>query len=526
MKGKIMEPVKNDTPVTPSNPLFLFMGIGSLIYAFFYTLFLYQNSAGITYPFFVGGTCLFFFFYLKKSGITAKKDTAFYVVSLVLLGISTCLTDSWCLLFFNKLGIFLLFFCMVLHCLYDDRKWDLTKYISSVCWLLLSSVAFILHPFFDFFDWLKEKRNAGGKASGKGKYIFYGILIALPLLFVILLLLSSADAVFANLLDFAVFDRLFYLLDETRIFDIAFLFLFAFFASYCLLSRFGKKDIREEVPDRRNGEPVTAITFTSVISLVYLVFCIIQVVYLFAGIGALPEGYTYAGYARQGFFQLVFVCLLNLSLVLICIRYFRRNRVLKGLLTFISGCTCIMIASSVYRMLLYISVYQLTFLRVFVLWALFVIFLLMTGVTVMIYRENFPYFRYSMITVTVLYLLFSFAHPDYWIAKYNLSQIPEHAYEKETSQDKEAGSVIREDIVFDEYFMKRLSADAAPVIYSMAEEKGYEDAWWFKEYAEDLWYANHYRTLVEKPEENFSLRKWNLSRWLSERYYEKSDFDF
>ena len=33
-----MEPVKNKT-----NPLFPFMAAGSLIYAFFYTLFLYKN---------------------------------------------------------------------------------------------------------------------------------------------------------------------------------------------------------------------------------------------------------------------------------------------------------------------------------------------------------------------------------------------------------------------------------------------------------------------------------------------------
>ena len=61
-----MEPVKHETKAF--NPLFPFMGIGSLIYAFFYTFFLYKNSSGITYPFFVGGTCLFFFLYLKKSG--------------------------------------------------------------------------------------------------------------------------------------------------------------------------------------------------------------------------------------------------------------------------------------------------------------------------------------------------------------------------------------------------------------------------------------------------------------------------
>ena len=87
-------------PVRKPNPHFSFMAVGSLIYAFFYTLFLYKNTSGITYPFFVGGTCLFFFLYLKKSGLTAKKFSVFITVSLMLLGISTCLTDSWMLFHF------------------------------------------------------------------------------------------------------------------------------------------------------------------------------------------------------------------------------------------------------------------------------------------------------------------------------------------------------------------------------------------------------------------------------------------
>ena len=50
-----MEPIKEE--ILPEenqkkeNPLFPFMGIGSLIYAAFYTFCLYKNSSGITYPF-------------------------------------------------------------------------------------------------------------------------------------------------------------------------------------------------------------------------------------------------------------------------------------------------------------------------------------------------------------------------------------------------------------------------------------------------------------------------------------------
>lgn len=509
----------------PFNDMFPFMGLGSFIYAFFYTLFLYQNSAGITYPFFVGGTCLFFFFFLKKSGITAKKDVPFYVAALMLLSVSTCMTDSFPLLFFNKLGIFLLFFCMLLHCFYDDKKWDFGKYLCSVCNLVFVSFAFIMNPFFDLADYYREhkaKAKDSPKKNGIGGSVFYGILIALPLLLVILILLSSADAVFAGLFD-SMFDFFSYLPSRIHLSGSLFLFLFAFFASYCLMARLKVRDIKEEITDARTKDPVIAITFTTIISLVYLIFCLIQIVYLFAGKGTLPAGYTYAGYARQGFFQLVFVCLLNLSLVLICIKYFKAHPALKITLTFISGCTYIMLASSAYRMLLYISVYQLTFLRIFVLWALLVILLLMVGVTVMIYRESFPYFRYAVITVTTLYLLFSFSHPDYWIAKYNISHYTDNNYyHTEISEENEN----RDTIIFDRYYMKRLSADAAPVIYSMAEEIGYDNDSWFKDYAFHIWYDNHHGKLTEKSNEQLSVRKWNLSRWRAEHYYEASSFNF
>ena len=58
--------IETPKPPVKANPLYPFMGIGSLIYALLYTFFLYKNTSGITYPFFVGGTCLFFFLYLRK----------------------------------------------------------------------------------------------------------------------------------------------------------------------------------------------------------------------------------------------------------------------------------------------------------------------------------------------------------------------------------------------------------------------------------------------------------------------------
>lgn len=482
----------------PVNPLFKFMGIGSLIYAFFYTFFLYKNSSGITYPFFVGGTCLFFFLYLKKSGITARRFSIYITISLMLLGISTCMTDSWILLFFNKLGIFCLFFYMVLHNLYNDKNWGLSKYTGSVITILCFSLLYIFTPFTDFAVFRKNRRPAKEQADGKGKYVLCGIVIAIPLLCVILLLLGSADAVFKNILeDIFTVDINF----GENFWNITVLFLFAFFASYSIMSCLSAHNLKEEVADKRTSEPVIAITFTGIISFVYLIFCFIQVVYLFGGLGTLPSDYTYASYAREGFFQLVFICLINLSLVLICMNRFRKSNLLKGILTFISLCTYIMIASSAYRMILYIQVYYLTFLRVFVLWSLFVIFLLMTGALIMIYREDFPLVKYCLVLVTSLYLIFSFSHPDYWIARYNLEHCVSSA---ELQKSKDDGVYASLEAFKDFSYLKGLSMDAAPVIFKKAKELGYDEgdySYWFNEYTSN--------NLPQK----MSIRSFNFSRW-------------
>ncbi len=521
------------TKPTP-NPLFPFMGIGCFIYALLYTFLLYKNGSGITYPFFVGGTCFFFFLYLKKSGITAKKTSLFPVVSLLLLGISTCMTDSWILILLNKTGIFFLFFYLVLHNLYEDKKWDIPKFIKSIICIVFTSISFVFYPFTDSYNYIKIKKQTGQKENGKYKYIFFGVLIALFLLCFILPLLVKADAVFSN-----TFQSMFsFYMDYDFCYNlckIIFLFLFAYFASYCILSRISLHNLKEDIPDKRTGEPVMGITFTGIISFVYLIFCYIQIVYLFGGMGTLPENYTYSSYAREGFFQLVFVCLINLGLVLVCLKRFKENKILKGILVFISFCTFIMIASSFYRMLLYIEVYYLTFLRVFVLWSLFVIFLLMTDALVFICKNSFPFTKYCLMTVTIFYLLFSFSHPDYWIAKYNLN----HSIYAEIH--KEDNKIISNSEAFSDfdYLIQHLSLDAAPAIFQKADEFGYNLEWWFIRYGTGIVRKSYnYKlseiSLIKETEYKFipkklSIRKWNLSKWKAySQYitYYKSNTDY
>ena len=421
-------------------------GIGSALYALFYTFCLYRNASGITYPFFVAGTLCYFFFSMRKLGVPYKRNSSFYIVSIVLLGISNCLTVSKPLLTMNKCAIFLLAFILMIHTVYADEAWNFPKYLGALFGTVGTTCACLFRPFGDmtfYFD--AQKRQKTGKKS----YflpVLAGVGIAVPVLLCMALLLASADTVFREmLLD------MFGSINFATIIGICFLTVVMFFVSYAVSAALALKNVKEEVYDHRVLEPITAIIVTAALSVLYLAFSAIQILYLFLRKMQLPEGYSYSAYAREGFFQLLAVCVLNLLIVLVCLHLFRESIVLKAILTVISGCTYIMILSSALRMLMYINRYNLTFLRIFVLWALAVILLLMTGVTIFIYRDCFPLFSYSTVVVTVLYIGLSFSHPDYWIAKYDLD--PAHL------------EYLNDYDIFDsKSYLCRLSADAAPIL--------------------------------------------------------------
>lgn len=479
-------------------PLF---GIGSLVYSAFYALCLYKNASGITYPFFVAGTLCYFFFCMQKLGVPYKKDSVFTIVSVVLLGLSNCLTASPQLLFLNKCGIFLLTFTLILHTIYNDAAWNLPKYFAAIFQTIGACLCCLFRPFGDMVCYFDAQKQEKGEKKNHILPILIGLAIAAPLLFVMTALLASADR---------VFDRL--LVSVTRPFfhfstmiELGSLLVIVFFCSYAAIAAFCKKSAeRETTGERMLFDPVIAIVVTGLLSIPYLLFAVIQIFYLFLGSLTLPAGYTYAQYAREGFFQLLAVCIINLGIVLICLHLFRESRILKGILLILSGCTFIMIFSSALRMILYIDTYALTFLRVFVLWSLAVIFLLMAGVTAFILYKRFPLFRYGVVVVTVCYLALSFSHPDFFIARYNISRDCDRDY------------------------LSRLSADAAPVILDPSSnpylisvedmlEKTADYTKDYENYYNNYWMKSYYDKM-EYRTEGIGVRNFNFSLYRAGKY--------
>ncbi len=484
-------------------PLF---GIGSLLYSAFYAFCLYKNASGITYPFFVIGTLCYFFFSMQKLGVPYKKGSIFYIVSVVLLGISNCMTASPQILFMNKCGIFLLTFTLMLHTVYNDKTWNLPKYFAAIFQTIGSCFASLFSPFVDMVSYFDAQKQEKTYRKNNFPAILIGIAIAIPLLIFMTMLLASADIVFGKILL-----TITKALNVWTITKILFLMAVVFFSSYGTFAALCKKSVREEPRERTLFDPIIAVMITSLLCVLYVFFSTIQILYLFIGNMELPAGYTYAGYAREGFFQLLAVCVINLLLVLTCLYLFRENKVLKAILTVICACTFIMILSSALRMIMYINSFALTFLRVFVLWSLAVIFFLMAGITATIFWKHFPLFLYGMVIVTVCYLVLSFAHPDYWIARYNLNY---------------NGKI----------YLSHLSADAAPIILdpsvnpelisveNMLDRTDFEKHI-YRNYTDDDDYSRSYwmRSFYCKMEDDtrgLEIRNFNFSLYRAQKYLE------
>ena len=451
-----------------------------LAMGFFDSFCFYKNPSSITWPLFSAVGYLVLCVLFKRLGLAIKKDSWFLMGTSFLVSLSMCLTGSTFLHACSRLALLLLLAVFLNHQLYEDRAWQTGTWFFAILRYGVSLIGLLPVPFRHAAVYAKS-----GKAS-KSKNVLLvlsGICTSIPLTVLVVWLLGSADAVFSDLISrlFHDFFRL-----ETLI-SISAGSLFAAVIFYSILcTRFAPPKPQKEVC-RKNGNPLAAVSFLGAIVLFYGAFCVIQIYCLFLRQGSLPESMTYAQYAHQGFYQLVFVVFINLALVLGFLKYIRPTLLLRLTLTFLSICTVIMTFSAAYRMVLYVASYHLTLLRLLVLWFLAMTTVLMAGIFRLIFKDDFPLFRYGLVVISVFYVALAFARPDAVIARYNLTH----------------ESVSNSDL----YYLQSLSTDAAPALleYLPTDESCFKPWGSRKQYLQS--FINH------QPERSFShsLRRYNFS---------------
>ncbi|MFT9078120.1 DUF4153 domain-containing protein [Ethanoligenens sp.] len=284
------------------------------------------------------------------------------------------------------------------------------KYITRACVTLVSAA--------------KDAKH--GRAAAR---ILLTLVIISPLLALAILLLTHADANFGWLL--ARIGQLF----SDRFYQIiSKLLLAALFTSPLFSLLFAVKYEKQPLTLRINSTPrgvldgLTVSVALWAFSILYLLYMLVQGSYLFSAFRqALPEGFTYASYARRGFFELLGICLLNFVLLFFTLLLTKKQakklpRGANAAVWIFSLLTLLLIATAGSKMALYVRQFGLTPLRVYTFWCMAAIGLAVVCILIKLAMPTFAFFRFACVGVLLWYLLLNVADVDARVADYNIAR--------------------------------------------------------------------------------------------------------
>lgn len=285
------------------------------------------------------------------------------------------------------------------------------------------------------------------KSNKKLNGIVLGVVLSLPVIFVLFGLLVSGDAAFSNVtsgfLDkiISALDKLIKLLDTN--FDLVFFsvgaafltLIFAppvFSALFCFRHSI-QKEIKNNSP-KKNSEAARplpeniATGFFVTVCTLYVLYLFTQLSYLFGAFsGEIPLAVdmSLSEYARQGFFEMSTISCINLGLIATGAIFVKRKEsgrispLFKGIFTFICIFTMLMIITAVSKMALYITEMGLTHLRILVCIIDFLLLVTLGCVLIKLYKNKFPYMKIIVSVCCAVLSLYCLFGDSALIASYN-----------------------------------------------------------------------------------------------------------
>ncbi len=259
--------------------------------------------------------------------------------------------------------------------------------------------------------------------------IVKGIAMAIPVLFIFLLLFSSSDLIFQKHLSGLINIDI----EPETIFRsiLVLIATFAFIGAYSYVFRKTENIVAAHKNNKSYavGHIESCILFGSV-NVLFFVFILVQLTYLFGGESNVSaQGFTYAEYARRGFFELITVAIISLLLLLTAEKYIAKKETKHALgFKILSSAIIVQIilimASAFTRLSLYEESYGFTTLRLYshaFIILLAIIFFLLLYKIYKNERENTFAFQ-AFISIVIFLAVMNFLNPDAFIARRNIER--------------------------------------------------------------------------------------------------------
>jgi hypothetical protein len=331
----------------------------------------------------------------------------------------------------------------------------------------------------------------GGPAVKKSGAVLIGLAIALPVLCVMIPLLMAADAAFSGLLG---------LLPDFELGELIATLIFGAGTACVLYTQGTALRHKEKAEPAQTGAKktlnhLTVNTVLGAVCAVYAVYLFSQLAYFVGGFsGILPKEFTMAQYARRGFFEMGWLCAIDLSIIALAVGLVTKKEGRAPLMTrllclFIGLVTVFFVVTASAKMGMYIGAYGLT--RLGVLTEVIMLFLgIATAlVCLWLFVPKLPYMKAILLIALTMGAGTLWADVDTVVAAYNV-----RAYQ--------SGALDSVDV----HYLWTLGDGAVPYIAELTK-------------AEDPAVAQRAVEILERYHKNDGdFRAWNYAGWQAEKW--------
>lgn len=300
--------------------------------------------------------------------------------------------------------------------------------------------AFIM-PFFSFAHIFSALFSGRAKKGGTFllKLLLGVVFTIIPTIAVLVLLSYDASftALLKNIFSFTLWDILSHIGSMFLGVPIA-MYLFGLFISCCdkkCSAIMTADQCRSASRSIKIAPGVTVAAAVLPLLGIYLLFFISQWQYYMSGFsGVLPENFNYAEYARDGFFQLCTVSVINFAVIACISLFMSRERkksviLLRTLSVVLAVFTLVLISTAAAKMIMYINCYGLTPKRVYASWLMGVLAILFILIIVKQFVTRLKLLSASLCVCVICFAGLALSGTDALIAKYNVDRYLEETLE-------------------------------------------------------------------------------------------------